>query len=83
MKNNNQIICCYRCADDSVIIDGKRLTPIEFEKLQSLYPADKVLWLIHSELKDDQILNPSFDKENYRMENLKYQERLLNKEIDW
>lgn len=78
MEKNWTIKHCYRCLDESVIIDSKRLTAEEFKKLQSLYPEDSTIWVIQAELKDEQILNPRFDKAAYRKQSLEYQQQLLN-----
>jgi hypothetical protein len=72
---------CHRSLDDSVIIDGKRLTAEEFKKLQLLYPEDSTVWVIFAELKDEEILNPRFDKAAYRKMEQELQNDLLTKNI--
>lgn len=68
--------CAYFCEDGSVIVNHKRLTKEEFEKLTTLMP--ETYWVGFSELTDSEILNLSFDKVKYRRECQETQEAILN-----
>ena len=66
----------YRCADDTVIIEGNRLSLDDFKKLKALMSYVNH-WAGIAELKPEHILNERFDQEKYYRKCAKHQANLL------